>query len=242
MIVLFTDFGAADLYVGQIRAVLAEAAPDMPVIDLLHDALAFDVRGSAHLLAALAPRFPRGAVFVAVVDPGVGGARGACAVEADERWFVGPDNGLLSVLAGRASRKRTLGIRWRPLGLSASFHGRDLFAPFAARLATGSLPPEWVEPVPALQTDFGAADLAQVIYVDHYGNCMTGLRAENLSRHAHILVGQQLLPRRDFFSQAAAGEPFWYCNSIGLAEIAVNCGHAGQSLGLSAGTPVEVRP
>ncbi|MGE5027496.1 MAG: S-adenosyl-l-methionine hydroxide adenosyltransferase family protein [Betaproteobacteria bacterium] len=103
MILLFTDFGSADLYTGQVKAVLAQRAPGVPVIDLLNDAPDFNVRASAHLLAALAPQFPPGSVFLAVVDPGVGSARGAVVVEADGRWFVGPDNGLMSVVAARAA-------------------------------------------------------------------------------------------------------------------------------------------
>src|SRR5512140_2200999 len=96
-IVLFTDFGTGDIYVGQVKAVLQRLAPDVALIDLLHDAPAFSVRASAHLLAALAERFAEDTVFLAVVDPGVGGARDAVVVRADERCYVGPDNGLLSV-------------------------------------------------------------------------------------------------------------------------------------------------
>ena len=137
MIFLFTDFGSADLYVGQVKAVLAAQAPRAPVIDLLNDAPPFNIRAGAHLLAALAARIPRGSVTLAVVDPGVGGAREAVAVRADGRWFVGPDNGLISVAAARAGTAQVYAIGWRPRRLSASFHGRDLFAPVAAMLARG---------------------------------------------------------------------------------------------------------
>ena len=95
-IVLFTDFGAGDLYVGQVKAVLQRLAPGVPVIDLLHEAPAFNVRASAHLLAAMVGWFAEGSVFLTVVDPGVGGVRKALVVKADDRWYVGPDNGLLS--------------------------------------------------------------------------------------------------------------------------------------------------
>src|SRR5262245_57403907 len=99
MIVLFTDFGADDLYVGQVKAALLSEFPAAVIVDLLHDAPNFRVEPSAHLLAALQERFPRGGVFLAVIDPGVGGAREAVVVQADGRWYVGPDNGLLSVVA-----------------------------------------------------------------------------------------------------------------------------------------------
>jgi S-adenosylmethionine hydrolase len=116
--------------------VLAAQAPRVPVLDLLNDVPDYDVECAAHLLAALAPQFPAATVFLAVVDPGVGTRRGAIVVEADGRSFVGPDNGLLSVVYQRAPKRRCRSIAWRPSRLSSSFHGRDLFAPVAARLAT----------------------------------------------------------------------------------------------------------
>src|SRR5262245_2201721 len=124
MIFLFTDFGGADLYVGQVRAVLQQHAPKEAVIDLRHNAPVFNARAAAHLLAALAARLPKDSVTMAVVDPGVGGERQPLAVAADGRWFVGPDNGLLSVVAARAKKCEVSAIGWRPESLSASFHGR----------------------------------------------------------------------------------------------------------------------
>jgi len=138
MIVLFTDFGLDGPYVGQMKAVLHRDAPGVPVIDLFADAPAFDAKRSAYLLAAYAEEFPAPTVFLAVVDPGVGGARRPLMVEADGRRYVGPDNGLFEIVWRRARRRRGGAITWRPERLSASFHGRDLFAPVAARLAVGS--------------------------------------------------------------------------------------------------------
>jgi len=138
MIVLCTDFGPTGPYLGQVKAVLARAAPAVPVIDLFADLPAFAPRLSAYLLAAYADWFEAGDVILAVVDPGVGGPRGALVVEADGRWFVGPDNGLLELVLRRAERARCFAITWRPPALSATFHGRDLFAPVAARLADGT--------------------------------------------------------------------------------------------------------
>jgi len=112
-IFLFTDFGSADLYVGQVKAVLHAEAPEVAVIDLLHDAPPFEVAAGAHLLAALVRRLPAGAVVIAVVDPGVGGARAPVVVQAEGRYFVGPDNGLMSVVeiaAGAASAASLLGL------------------------------------------------------------------------------------------------------------------------------------
>ena len=235
-IVLFTDFGSGDLYVGQVKAALQRLAPGMSVIDLLHDAPAFNVRASAHLLAAMVGCFAEGSVFLTVVDPGVGGARNALVVCADDRWYVGPDNGLLSVIWARAAKGDCWRIVWRPKQLSASFHGRDLFAPVAATLAVqGGLPKGWFEDVGTLDVEFGGDDLPEIIYVDHYGNAHTGIRASGIPREALLAVGERRLSYARVFSEMAAGEAFWYENSQGLVEIAVSCGSAARLLGLKIG-------
>jgi S-adenosyl-L-methionine hydrolase (adenosine-forming) len=237
-IVLFTDFGSADPYVGQVKAVLEREAPGVAVIDLLNDAPAFSVRASAHLLASLVPEFAQGSVFLAVVDPGVGGDRHPVALRADGYRLVGPDNGLLSVFGARARDAQAWRIAWSPARLSSSFHGRDLFAPVAARLAAGRVPEGWLAPLPALSVDLGAGDLAEVIYLDHYGNAMTGLRARNAPRQALLAVGERRLSYARVFSAAPDASPFWYDNSQGLVEIAMNRGSAARELGLEVGTPV----
>jgi hypothetical protein len=238
-IVLFTDFGSADIYVGQVKAVLAAEAPAVPVLDLLNDAPAFDVEAAAHLLAALAPEFPCGSVFLAVVDPGVGTARGAIVVEADGRRFVGPDNGLLSVLYQRARQRQCHAIVYRPPRLSASFHGRDLFAPVAARLAAGTLPEGWLEPKAEPDVLLDPGPLFRVIYVDHYGNCATGIPAARMDRRARLAVAGREVSYARVFGEAEPGEPFWYENSSGLVEIASAGESAARALGIGVGTPVS---
>lgn len=240
MIVLFTDFGAEDIYVAQVKAALLERlATATPVLDLLHTVPSFRIDAGAHLLAALQTRFPRGTVFFAVVDPGVGSAREAAVVQADGKWYVGPDNGLLSVTAARAAQARTWRIVWRPTNLSGSFHGRDLFAPIAAWIAEGALPDDAIEPTPALHVQLSAADLAQVIYVDHYGNALTGLRAHNVSIRATISIGGRTLRYARVFAEAAAGDAFWYANSLGLVEIAAFGASAAERLGIGVGDAVD---
>lgn len=243
MIALFTDFGFAGPYVGQMRAVLAQQAPAVPVIDLFADLPPFDAMGAAYLLAAYADQWPPGTVFLCVVDPGVGGDRRALHLAADGRHFVGPDNGLLAIAARRARRTAWRAVTWRPDRLSASFHGRDLFAPVAARLARGE----------AVESEACAApvgcgwpdDLARVVYVDRYGNAMTGLRGGNLTPDAVLAVGSpgeggQEIRRARTFSAVPIGSAFWYENANGLAEIAVNQGRADHALGLAPGTAVTV--
>ena len=238
-IVLFTDFGAGDLYVGQVKAVLQRLAPAVPVIDLLHEAPAFNVRASAHLLAAMVGSFAEDSVFLTVVDPGVGGVRSALVVKADDRWYVGPDNGLLSVVGARAVKGDCWRIVWQPEQLSDSFHGRDLFAPVVATLAVqGSLPKGWFEHAGELHVEFGGDDLPEIIYVDHYGNAHTGIRARGIPREALLEVGTRRLPYARVYSEVTEGDGFWYENSQGLVEIAVNCGHASQKMNLKIGDAV----
>ena len=142
MIVLFTDFGLSGPYTGQVKAVLHQLSAGVPIVDLFADLPAAKPKPAAYLLAAYGPWFPPGTVLMAVVDPGVGGARAAVVVEADGRSYVGPDNGLFEIVLRRAGTLKTSEILWRPDRLSASFHARDLFAPVAARLAAGTLPAE----------------------------------------------------------------------------------------------------
>jgi S-adenosyl-L-methionine hydrolase (adenosine-forming) len=220
------------------KAVLARDAPGVPVIDLFADAPQADPMASAYLLAAYAAWWPAGTVFLCVVDPGVGSDRRALAVQADGRWFVGPDNGLLEIVRRRAADCRGWDIAWRPAVLSASFHGRDLFAPVAAMLARG-------EPPPGIGSDLAPRvdwpdDLPRIIYIDHYGNAMTGIRAAIIPVAAEIEAGGHRLARARTFSEVAAGAAFWYENSNSLAEIAVNSGRADRLLGLRPGDEVAI--
>jgi len=210
------------------------------VLDLLHEAPAFNVKASAHLLAALAGQLPVGSVTMAVVDPGVGGKRKPVAVLADDRWFVGPDNGLLSVVAARAARTEAHVIGWKPKKLTASFHGRDLFAPVAGMLVRGGRRAARLGKSRALAVSLGAADLAEVIYVDHYGNAMTGLRASGLRRKATLVVGRRRIERARVFSDVREGKVFWYENSLGLAEIAASGASAATALTLAVGAAVRI--
>jgi S-adenosylmethionine hydrolase len=241
MIVLFTDFGLEGPYVGQMKAALLREAPGVPVIDLFADLPPFDPQAAAYLLAAYAREFPAGAVFLCVIDPGVGGARRPLILEADGQRFVGPDNGLFEIVRRRAAHAAAHEIRWRPERLSASFHGRDLFAPAAARLARGlslkTAPlradaiarPEWPD------------DLARIVYVDRFGNAMTGLRASIATGTATLVAGSRELDHARTFGDVPEGGAFWYENANGLIEIAVNQGRADRALGLTPGDPVELR-
>jgi len=240
MIVLFTDFGMRGPYMGQMRAVLHQCAPGSPVIGLFADAPPYDARAASYLLAAYASEFPRGTVFLCVVDPGVGGDRSAMVLEADGRIFVGPGNGLFEIIARRAAETKAQVIVWRPEHLSASFHGRDLFAPAAAAFARGGDIAVAATPDRDWRQPNWPDDLAQVIYLDHFGNAITGLRAAGLKPGQAVRVGGRNLTRARTFGAVSVGQAFWYENSNGLVEIAVNQGNAAQTLRLALGDIVDL--
>ena len=242
MIVLFTDFGLDGPYSGQMKAVLHRMAPGTPIIDLFADAPAGRPMSAAYLLAAYAQWFPADVVFLCVVDPGVGGPRPAVIVKADERWYVGPGNGLFEIVQRRAQAPLSWDIDWSPQRLSASFHGRDLFAPVAALLARGEPPPGQPRSEGTDRRTDWPDDLGQIVYIDHFGNAITGLRAAQVGAKAKLAAPDRVLERARTFSDVPRGVAFWYENANGLAEIAVNQGRAVDELGLSVGTSIAVLP
>lgn len=242
LIVLFTDFGLSGPYTGQVKAVLRLGAPAAEVIDLFADAPSRDPRAAAYLLAAYCSAFPAGTIFLCVVDPGVGGDRLPIIVESGGQWFVGPDNGLFELVIRHAGGDaRWWQIRDRPDRLSASFHGRDLFAPAAVRLATHGAPPEPSESIATIRRTEWPDDLAEVIYIDVYGNAMTGLRSRVVSQNAQIIVAQKTLTYAKTYSCHDSGQAFWYENANGLVEIAVNLGSAAKVLNINIGAPIVVK-
>jgi S-adenosylmethionine hydrolase len=239
MIALFTDFGWQGPYVGQMKAVLAQQAPGEVLIDLMHDAPVFNFRAAAYLLASLVNTFPKNTVFLAVVDPGVGsGERRPCVLKAEGRWYVGPDNGLFNVIAKQSTEYTAWAINWQPDSLSDSFHGRDLFAPVAAQLASGQFP-EMTETSLAQNPDEWPVDLAEVIYLDLFGNAMTGIHGAHISNDAVLMINGTQINYARVFAEAEKAEPFWYVNSNGLVEIAMKQANAAQILGLKIGTQLQ---
>src|SRR5256714_7302078 len=179
MIVLFPVFGVEGLNPGQMPGVLLQSAPAVPIVSLFADLPPGQPKPAAYLLAAYARWFAAGTVFVCIVDPGVGSDRGALIVEADGRCYVGPDNGLFEIVLRRASRNRVWQIAWQPPALSASFHGRDLFAPVAARLARGETPDSLGRQTQAIPQPGWPDDLDAIAYADRYGNGVTRPRGQH---------------------------------------------------------------
>jgi len=239
VIVLFTDFGLEGPYVGQMKAVLHRQAAGVPVVNLFSDVPAYNPKAAAYLLAAYYQEFPPDSVFLCVVDPGVGSKRGAVMVRAGDRWFVGPDNGLIDIVARRSRDAHWWDISWRPERVSASFHGRDIFAPAAARLAGAGTPPgEARERASNVGVDW-PDELSELIYIDTFGNAMTGVRASTVRDDSVLVLRGVALRRARTFSDVRAGEAFWYENANGLVEIAVNRGSARQALRLEVGDLVS---
>ena len=187
-IYLFTDFGLDGPWLGQVHAAARAVVPGVEVVNLLADAPLSRPRPAAYLLEACVRDLPGSPVFCCVVDPAVGSERGVLAVQTENGLFVGPDNGLLSRVARSGATVRE--VLWRPDRLSNSFHGRDLFAPAAALWAAGHQPAS-TPAIPFAESRPGSDwpdDLAQVIYVDGFGNAMTGIRAESLRDPARVLL------------------------------------------------------
>lgn len=240
LIVLFTDFGLEGPYQGQVKAALWREAPGIPVIDLFADAPQQRPKEASYLLAAYAQEFPSDSVFVCVVDPGVGSERKAVALTLDGRWFVGPDNGLFEPLLRRSAEIQSFFIESPAGRVSASFHGRDIFAPVAGRLAVGRSAACGLTPGMASRFPDWPDDLPAVVYIDHYGNLITGLRAATMAEGATLWLGDRILPRARTFADVPKGSPFWYENANGLVEVAVNCGRADEMFLAGVDTPVHV--
>jgi S-adenosylmethionine hydrolase len=260
-IAILTDFGYRDHYAGVMRGVIANIAPDAHVIDLTHGIPPQSVIAGALALRESWRYFPRTTIFLAVVDPGVGTARRPIAIEtrAGAR-FVGPDNGLLWLAANDAGIRRAVKLtatRYRLSNVSATFHGRDIFAPAAARLwrgiALSKLGPTIAKltplklPAPELARD----ELrGEVIYVDGFGNLVTNLDRSQVARFGTRFRHKNLSVRIDkraamnifdAYGDAPAGAPLATFGSFGMLEVAVRDGNAARRFGASVGAAVRVR-
>lgn len=241
MIFLFTDFGWLGPYVGQMKAVIAERVSTTPIIDLMHDAPKYNVKASAYLLAAISQNLPQESVIVSVIDPGVGSSRRAVALHADNRWFVGPDNGLLDVVANKAQSAEWFEITYVASRVSNSFHGRDIFAPVASKLFMKDPAESFLKPIKMLEVIHDSDDADEIIYIDHYGNLITGIRSDALRAGEHVYFYKRRLQQANTFSDVKPGEAFFYQNSQHLIEIAVNCGSARDYFNASIGDEVIIR-
>jgi S-adenosyl-L-methionine hydrolase (adenosine-forming) len=249
-ITLLTDFGTRDGYVGAMKGVIASIHPSAVVDDIAHDLAPGDVAAAALALVRYWDRFPGGTVHVAVVDPGVGTSRRALALEADRRFFVVPDNGIASRVIEAAEAWRAVSIESpevirRPR--SATFHGRDVFAPAAAFLARGihlfRLGPRVDDPIlraePAVLRTEGEIR-GEVIALDRFGNLITNVPGTELESADGVEVEGRRIPLGRTYGQVQPLEPVALINSDGRLEVGARDSSAAELLGAEVGTPVRI--
>jgi len=248
VVTLLTDFGVEDAYVGVMKGVIASAGgADLRVIDLTHAVAPQDVRGAAFHLAHAWRYFPAGTVHTCVCDPGVGTERAILVAVAGGHAFVAPDNGLLGPVLDAEPRAWIGRLDVDRVALpdrSRTFHGRDVFAPAAARLAGGTAPGELATAVddcervelPLPKWLDGGGMLATVVSVDRFGNLIGNVPAEDVAEGSWTaVVGERRAALHGTYGETAAGELIALVDSYGLVELAVNGGSAADALGLGVG-------
>lgn len=248
LITLLTDFGTADAYVAEVKGALLSAAPGATLVDVTHAVPPGDVRAAAYLLGRVWHRFPLDAVHLAVVDPGVGTDRAALALRAHGHYFVGPDNGLFTFVL-RNAEVQIVALP-TPDGASPTFHGRDLFAPAAAALASGAELGLLGEPFAGMPVRLaygephheGKSVVGQVVYVDRFGTLVTNLTPDLVPSYAVLEVeGLEVGPLRRTFGDVPTGGLVAYLGSGGQIEIAVRDGSAARRLGMGVGGRIRAR-
>jgi len=258
IITLLTDFGTRDAYVAAMKGVILGINPRAVLVDLTHEIPPQDIRAGALVLAGAVPYFPPGTIHLAVVDPGVGGSRRALAAWGQGRLWVGPDNGLFHFAFAGHDEARIVSLENRAFFLpqvSATFHGRDIFAPVAAHLSLGldlaRLGPPLTDPVLLdwPEAEYGPdAARGEVIYVDRFGNLVTNFQAGELldwlgGRDLRLkLGGLTLRGLARTYGDRAAGEFLALVGSHGFLEVACNQESAARRLGGGVGAPLEIWP
>ncbi len=246
-IFFLSDFGVRDHYVGVVEAVIAKIAPAARVVHLTHGVPPQDLRNGSWQLWAASPHLPDGSIVLAVVDPGVGSERRAVVVETERLTYVAPDNGLLEAALAEQTVKRAHALTdpaYRLRDVSATFHGRDVFGPAAAHLASGVDPAAFGDAVDAL-APLGLlprdAAYGEVWTFDHFGNALTTLRAPQEAPTA-ITVSGRRVPWVETYASVGPGEALALRGSSGLVELSVRDGSAREALSLTEGAEVRLVP
>jgi S-adenosylmethionine hydrolase len=256
IITLTTDFGLQDAYVGSMKGVILSIHPHVRIVDITHELPAHRILPAAYLLREACPRFPPGTVHVAVVDPGVGGQRTPLLLKIDNRFYVGPDNGIFGLLMVDLPLQGAWRLESREHFLhpvSKTFHGRDVFAPVAAHLAAGT-PPDAFGPA---ASDPSSLSLpahheeprtlrGQVVWIDRFGNCITNLSDKVVSRWARgapftvHAASKKIAKISTTYESTSEGEALALINSMGYLEVACNQARADHTLGLKEGNRVTL--
>lgn len=254
VLTLLTDYGTTDHYVAAVKGVILGICPGVPLVDVTHHIPSFSVEEGAFTLSQAWRTFPAGTVHLAVVDPGVGGTRRALAATVENHFFVAPDNGLLGlVLAEDAVVHEITAEEYFRQPVSRTFHGRDIFGPVAAHLATGialeKFGPrveDWFRPGFTAPSRLSRKSWSgSVLKVDHFGNVVTNFAVDRFELHDEefeLQIGLHSVYRTfPSYGFAPVGELFLVAGSSGFWEVSMNQGSAGIVLGVGAGAPLELR-
>jgi len=255
VITLTTDFGTQDYYVSAMKAVMLGIAPNARFIDISHEIPPQEIMAGAWVIHNAAFLFPKGSVHLVVVDPGVGTDRHPVALKAGDQYFVGPDNGIFSLLYNEYECevvKLNKPKFWRE-ERSRTFHGRDIFAPVAAHLSQGVTLKEVGEPIKDLVTYHWAVPIGDkdglqgwVIHIDRFGNLITNISVDLLEemvgrRKVRIYVGNTVIDHLvNTFGDVDSGEPVAYIGSSGMLEVGINKGNAAQLLSVDTGAQISL--
>jgi S-adenosylmethionine hydrolase len=253
IIALTTDFGQADGYVGAMKGVILGICPEATLVDICHDIPPQSVHQAAYILSSASPYFPAGTVHLVVVDPGVGSERRPIAVQTQRATYVAPDNGVLGPVLLEEPAQFAVHLSdpaFRLPRISATFHGRDIFAPVAAHIAAGCdprgmgglLPLQSLVTLPTPQPEAQSTGTwsGQVLHIDRFGNLVTNFRHVNADAHV-IVAGHHIAGLSHTFSDVAPGKLVAYMGSSGYLEIAVREGHAAIELGMDVGDPLQIQ-
>ena len=257
IITLLTDFGSEDYFVAAMKGVILTRSPKSVLVDITHAIPPQDVQAAAFTLRRVYPYFPTGSIHLAVIDPGVGSDRRPVLIDAAAHLFVGPDNGLFTLILEQVPTARIRHLTNTAYFLphrSSTFHGRDIFAPVAAALAEG-VPPENFGPAiqdPARFQIMRSESMpdgsvaGRIIHIDHFGNCVTNLECDRLlpllsTRSFYLQVREfQIRKLAGSYYEGAAqpGRPFLICGSAGLLEISIWSSSTAKELNFKLGEPV----
>jgi S-adenosyl-L-methionine hydrolase (adenosine-forming) len=254
VVTLTTDFGVQDHYVGTMKGVILSRCAEARIVDITHEIPPFSIVSGAYAIDQAAPYFPAGTVHVVVIDPGVGTERRPLCMEALGQFFIAPDNGVLSMIAmrdGKAEARELANRRFWLESASATFHGRDIFAPVGAAIASGAAQAEDLGPVIGDMVLLGELAPRQVergvwqgkvLSVDRFGNVITNFRSGVAGGRFAIEAGGKRVERfARTFGEAAQGECFAYFGSSGYVELGINQQSAARVLGVAAGDVITLR-
>ncbi|MDI6402055.1 SAM-dependent chlorinase/fluorinase [Balneolaceae bacterium ANBcel3] len=256
IITMTTDFGSQDYYVSAMKAVILGINPSVRFVDISHDLPPQDIMAGAWVLKNTAFLYPPGTIHLAVIDPGVGSSRKPILVQIQDQYFVGPDNGLFSLVLDKKESCRMIELTadtyWRK-PVSNTFHGRDIFAPVAAHVSTGIPISNFGRPLPELTTYRWAKPISDeegvqgwIAHIDRYGNLISNIPEKLIKNRGNqqefkIYIGNTILKTiSKSYASVPDGEPVAVLGSSGMLEVAIYKGNAAEMLGVEKGAPVSL--